>query len=177
MTVFSCELQSMGGDVSSPLSLTMLAYYYSWQYFDFAEGTFAPGFQHMSLTTLNVSKKPLCVFLSLHLQYPPGLTIFFNTIAKPTSKTAPGKSSSAPLSSLASPRCARSESGHSRDGPQTSAYHCSSHLNHLNLPNLRTIIRYDISKSAFVKLAEGLLPGGVHLTERNGARWHPRLKK
>ncbi|KAJ7021256.1 hypothetical protein C8F04DRAFT_1403080 [Mycena alexandri] len=117
MTVFSCELQSIGGD-----------------YFNFAKGTFAPGIQHMSLTTLSVSKKPLQANL---------------------------------------------------DDRAWKKFFDSLKLTHL--PSLREIRvgsfegwptnEFDISKSVFVKLAERLLPSGVHLTERNGARWHPRLKK
>ncbi|KAJ7749709.1 hypothetical protein B0H16DRAFT_1888098 [Mycena metata] len=117
MTVFSCELQSMGGD-----------------YFDFAKGTFAPGFQHMSLTTLSVRKKPLQGNLDDRTWKE-----FFKSLK---------------LTRLPSLREIRVGSF---EGWPTN--------------------EYDISKSIFVKLAEGLLPGGVHLTERNGARWHPRLKK
>ncbi|KAJ7768922.1 hypothetical protein B0H16DRAFT_1882077 [Mycena metata] len=59
-------------------------------------------------------------------------------------------------------------------------------LNLNRLPSLREIrvsnfvdwptTEHAISKSIWVKLAEKLSPHEVHLTDRNGARWHPRLK-
>ncbi|KAJ7768902.1 hypothetical protein B0H16DRAFT_1882064 [Mycena metata] len=55
-----------------------------------------------------------------------------------------------------------------------------------HLPSLREIrvsnfetwptTEHAISKSMWVKLAEKLSPHEVHLTGRNGVRWHPRLK-